>query len=290
MPGSCMEEEESPSAQTVQLCDAMEQEGTLKRGAPPPPERPGPKRQALSAAGAAQSDGAGDKMQQPDRPARPLPPGMPSQCDPFEGQIDDEFEEEEIEYAHHSRCAGWRWGAHTCLAFDAGSRLGCGFRYFHFLESVVGVGAAAQARAKLTPRLGSSTDHPLRSPGASTSRPSLLDPPPPYQAPARQIASPHGGGAAAGGRETSVGEGARNAHGSAGGGRADGGGGSGGGNGGGMRVNGNGGGAAGGHAAARGGGSGRFPSALYELTPPSSLSGCLGAPIWWARGALERES
>ncbi|KAJ1467526.1 hypothetical protein T484DRAFT_2027417, partial [Baffinella frigidus] len=171
MPGSCMEEEESPSAQTVQLCDAMEQEGTLKRGAPPPPERPGPKRQALSAAGAAQSDGAGDKMQQPDRPARPLPPGMPSQCDPFEGQIDDEFEEEEIEYAHHS-----------------------------------------------------STDHPLRSPGASTSRPSLLDPPPPYQAPARQIASPHGGGAAAGGRETSVGEGARNAHGSAGGGRADGGG------------------------------------------------------------------
>jgi len=56
-------EEKSPSAQTVQLCDQMRQEGTLKRVGTPPTVRPGPERQVISVVGTEQSGSAGDMMQ-----------------------------------------------------------------------------------------------------------------------------------------------------------------------------------------------------------------------------------
>jgi len=100
-------EEESTSAQTVQLCDEMQQDGMLKRGGTPPRACPGPKRQAVSVVGTAQSGGAGDMIQE-DLTTRPLPSALPSQRDPFEGHIDDEFDEADQEYAQHGRCARWQ--------------------------------------------------------------------------------------------------------------------------------------------------------------------------------------
>ena len=126
MPASCMEEE-SPSAQTVQLCDEMQLDGTLKRSGTPPRSCPGPKRQALGEAKTAQSGGAGDMIQE-DLTTRPLVSALPSQRDPFEGHIGDEFDEADQEYAQHVRCARWHWGAHTGLSCDAESIQCSGFR------------------------------------------------------------------------------------------------------------------------------------------------------------------
>ena len=83
-------EEESPSAQTVQLCE-MQHGGTLKRGGTPPTACPAPNRQAICVAGTAQSVSASVMMQE-DLTTRSPPSALPSQHK-IEGLIDDEFDD-----------------------------------------------------------------------------------------------------------------------------------------------------------------------------------------------------